>query len=212
MARHSLRFALSCIGAACLMTSIATIASARNLRVSEQRFRTTWQELRFKSPSGEVFATCPVTLEGSFHYSSIAKRALALVGFVTRAAVANESCREGHATVLTESLPWHVTYEGFLGTLPAIRAAIILLVGATFNSELFGFRCLITTTTSNPAVFGMDVGAGGTIVEWNFEPTPTIPSRSGGGFGCPVERLRIEGRGNPFILGSFLTRITLTLI
>jgi len=99
------------------------------------------------------FATvrCPVTLEGSFHSKTTSKVAGQLVGYISRVTVGNASCTSGHSTALTETLPWHITYEGFTGTLPRITEIHILLVGAAFRFELLGSFCLARTTTTEPA-------------------------------------------------------------
>jgi hypothetical protein len=136
------------------MAFAVNAASANRLSVSNRNFRVVWTSLEFKEPAG-FFGTvkCPVTLEGSFHYWTIAKREGALLGHVSRASVISASCTGGHATVLTESLPWHVTYQGFTGTLPDINEIALLLTGAKFKIEsALAGNCLATTSVEHPAL------------------------------------------------------------
>src|SRR4029077_3157461 len=95
---------------------------------------------------------CPVTLEGSLHSRTIPKivRVL-LIGAVSTVRIKNESCTGGTASVLR--LPWHMTYEGFRGTLPNITSVLLLLARFQFGLmvEIFGTRrtCLYGTSTDN---------------------------------------------------------------
>jgi len=81
--------------------------SARNLSVTEQSLRVVWTPIEFVA--GGRSARCNLTLEGSFHYRTIVKREGALSGFITRAILNTSS--GGSATVLTNTLPWHLTYN-----------------------------------------------------------------------------------------------------
>src|SRR4029077_9579140 len=95
---------------------------------------------------------CPVTLEGSLHSRTIPKivRVL-LIGAVSRVLIKNESCTGGTASILR--LPWHITYEGFVGTLPNIAAVLLLLQRFQFGLmvEILGTRrtCLYGTSTDH---------------------------------------------------------------
>jgi len=141
------------------MAFAVNAASANRLSVSNRNFRVVWTALEFREPAG-FFGTvrCPVTLEGSFHYWTIAKVEKALIGHVSRASVTSTSCTGGHATILTESLPWHVTYRGFTGTLPDINIFKILLTGAKFKIEsALAGNCLATTSVEHPALGNANV-------------------------------------------------------
>jgi len=131
-----------------LGASVST-ASARRIEVSSQRFHQVWSSLNFVGQFATV--KCPVTLEGSFHSKTTSKVIGQLVGYISRVTVGNSSCTSGHATALTETLPWHITYEGFSGILPRITEIHLLLVGAAFRFELLGGSCLARTTTTEPA-------------------------------------------------------------
>jgi hypothetical protein len=161
------------LAAAMLLSMAVGNASARNLSLNEQSFRAVWTPLEFVAGGNTV--KCNVTLEGSFHYRTIVKRADALIGFITRA-IAN-TCTGGSATVLTATLPWHLPYEGFSGTLPNITDIRIKLVGASFNVFPTGAprACLARTTTANPARGIANVGAGGRVTNLQAEPGASIP-------------------------------------
>jgi len=147
--RTYVRLTLGAATAAVVLGAAVSSAAARRIEVSSQRFHQVWTAFSFK---GEfATSTCPVTLEGSFHSKTTSKVAGQLVGYISRVTVGNSSCTSGHATVLTETLPWHITYQGFTGTLPRITEIHLLLVGAAFRFELLGASCLARTTTTEPA-------------------------------------------------------------
>jgi hypothetical protein len=130
--RLSTRLGLTALVAALLLAAAIGTASARNLSVSNQSFRVTWSRLDFEGRLG-IPTQCQVTLEGSFHSRTIAKVLRALIGAITRAAVKTESCTGGRATI--SGTPWHVTYQGFTGTLPNITAIVIALERYRFIIE-----------------------------------------------------------------------------
>ncbi len=144
--RTSVKLCFTALTAALLLASAIATTSARNLSVSNQQFRVTWQELEFAIEI--VTIICHVTLEGSFHYRTIVKRERTLIGYITQVAV-RRPCRNGEAWaangreahprlgVLANTLPWHVTYEGFAGTLPCITSIFLLLRGARFKIHSF---------------------------------------------------------------------------
>jgi len=114
------------LGAALAMGLAVGSVSANRLSVSNRNFRITWTELMFTS--GATSISCPLTLEGSFHYWTIAKVERALIGNISRASFGSASCPGGHATALQETLPWHVTYDGFRGVLPRITEIFLLFI------------------------------------------------------------------------------------
>jgi hypothetical protein len=197
------------LAATLLMALTVGSASARNLSISNRNWRIVWTELTFSAEDGSLPTTCPITLEGSFHYNTIVKRELTLVGMLTKAIVGNASCREGHATALTATLPWHILYQSFTGTLPNITSLRLLAVGASFLAEpFFGASCLQRSTATDPFVGIVTVGAGGVLPSIAPDEAATIPLT---GFGCP-ERGRFNGTGTVTLLGSTSTRIFLRLI
>jgi len=144
-----IKLILAAATATAVLGATVTTASARRIEVSNQRFHQVWRELSFEGEIATV--TCPVTLEGSFHSKTTSKVAGQLVGYISRVTVGNSSCTSGHATALTETLPWHITYQGFTGVLPRITEIHLLLVGAAFRFELLGGSCLSQTSTTEPA-------------------------------------------------------------
>jgi hypothetical protein len=122
--RTSVRLSVTALVAALLLASAIGTASAGRLSINEQFIRTTWSNFEFANSL--VTVRCPITLEGSFHSRTIPKSvALLLIGAVTKIQIKNESCT--NAQVGASMLPWHITYEGFTGTLPSITAIFPLL-------------------------------------------------------------------------------------
>jgi len=161
------------LGAALLLALATSGAAARSFGLSDNTYRAQWAALRFIAGGRTV--TCPVTLEGSFHSRTIAKVANSLIGYVTRAIVTNAACTNGSATVLTATLPWHVTYRSFAGTLPNIERISINLINASFQVQpRESVACLARTSTANPAV-GFISLAGGTATSLTAEEGAEIP-------------------------------------
>jgi hypothetical protein len=127
-------------------------ASANRLSINERGVRITWARLSFIAGTNTV--SCPVTLEGSFHSGTIRKVARALIGYISRAIVNGTEgpCTGGTATVLSETLPWHIQYRAFTGALPRIRTVSLRLIGASFRVRPAGLvACLARTTEAEPA-------------------------------------------------------------
>jgi len=78
---------LVAVGAAALLSVCVSTATAGRLSTSSPTFRSTFRELRLRLPFGTT--NCPVTLEGTLHSSTLAKVAGSLIGYITRASVAN---------------------------------------------------------------------------------------------------------------------------
>jgi hypothetical protein len=148
-----MRFAralLAVVASAVALGALVGSASASRLSLSSTTWRVTFAALTFEIREGFNAATCAVTLEGSFHSRSIVKRAGALIGYVNRAATGPCGFRTA-ATLLTETLPWHVRYESFAGTLPDITSVGIGIVG--LGMKIKGINetiCLTITTEREP--------------------------------------------------------------
>jgi len=173
------------LGTAMIMAVGVGSASAGRISISHGELtRLIWSSLKFQL-AGITGAECPVTLEASYHSTTISKTPNTLLGYVTRASISR--CITGNATILSETLPWHIQYGGFTETLPRPKL-IQNLVGATFliNNPLIG-TCRSRTTATEPGV---------AIVEPTYET---------GGNGI-AERVRVDetkriecvgiGRGN----------------
>jgi hypothetical protein len=138
---------LAVAGATVLLGALVSTASATRLSQSSQTTRATFSVVRFAGGFGTT--ECALTLEGSLHSRTIAKVEGALIGFITRATLG--ACSRGSATVLTASLPWHVRYTSFSGTLPAITRLNTSVTGAQFQirEPVFGVTCLASGGATN---------------------------------------------------------------
>jgi hypothetical protein len=121
--RTTVKLGLTALIATFLLASAINTASARNLSLTKEEIRVTWNSLEFESALATI--RCRFTMEGSFHSRTIAKVLGALIGVITRAAFKTESCANARATA--SRLPWHITYEGFLGNLPRITGLLLLV-------------------------------------------------------------------------------------
>jgi hypothetical protein len=194
------------VATAALATSVSS-SSASRLSLSNNAFRVVFSEPVGEPPPHIVL--CAATLEGSFHARTFAKVVSSLIGYITRAAFREETCRGGRMRVLRETLPWHIQYESFTGTLPSITSISAKVIGMAILTEFAAFpgsSCLIRTTAESPAKVIFPREAGGAIsFRWNEERF--IPTT---GF-CPEPLFGLFGTTSVTLLGA-LTRITLTLI
>jgi len=214
--RTGTKITVSSLTATLIFALAVTSANANRLSVSSRTFRITWTALSFfgeGTGSTENTIICPLTLEGSFHSATMAKVIGALVGHVNRATFG--SCTGGRFTVLQETLPWHVTYEGFSGTLPRITAVRLLLRGIAYAVEEnggLGTKCLYKDAGTSAAGEVL-VESGGAATGLIADETIRIPlfrSTGIGGFLCPSES-GFKGTGAVSVQGSS-TRITIRLI
>src|SRR6185503_5240245 len=174
---------ITSLAALTLGGAVAT-ASAGRFSISNQTFRAVWTRMTFGISSFNM--SCPITLEGTFHYRSILKVLRRLIGYVTRAAVGH-SCRTSIGTAAeawawngverilneittTSVLPLHVTYEGFGGVLPTISRINFLLTGfkLTIAAPLSG--CLATYGGPSSNTLGEASVSSGTVTELRPEP------------------------------------------
>jgi hypothetical protein len=213
------RLILAGVAASLALGLAVSAASAGRLSTSNARFRAVWAALNMGSFDNEISIRCPITLEGSFHSATIRKTPGALMGAITKAVVngAEPPCTGGRLTILQESLPWHVTYASFRGTLPRIEEITFLARRYSYRAEttILGFRVscqyvdqnrpeesLTSTIAVNP-----ETGQ----VTSNTPSTNRYASWIAGSELCP-KRARYEGVGQVFLLGSSTTRLTVTLI
>lgn len=179
MTQRSRLFVAGLAAAMLLLVAVGS-ASASHLSTNETRFRIVWTSLEFVEPIFNTAVLCPTTLEGSFHSATIAKTAGLLIGAITRASVAPPGgCRNGEATILTETLPWHVQYSSFKGTLPSITGIVQRMIGAAFriHSTISGVTCLSTTEVRHPSQ-GIAEIEGGVVNRMTAEPEQNIPCGS----------------------------------
>jgi hypothetical protein len=160
---------------------------------------------------GTPLLTCPVTMEGSFHSATISKVIGALIGYVSRATAG--TCRGGSMSITQTSLPWHVTYEGFTGTLPGIREIALLLRSINYQVILTFLGAQITCGYGRPEDnfrSSLIREAGGAITTVAPDTTIRFQKLSGSVF-CPGTVGYIGNAANITLLGN-TTRISVRLI
>src|SRR6185503_14110169 len=111
----------------------------------------------------------------------------------------------------TNTLPWHLTYEGFGGNLPNINRLNLLLRGIkiTISAPLAG--CLATYGSPTANVIGEATVSSGTITDLRPEPNASLPlTESAGPERCPNPGT-LSGTGTVTQLES-ATSLTVTLI
>ncbi|HEX7291070.1 MAG TPA: hypothetical protein VF250_08095 [Conexibacter sp.] len=139
---------LAVAGATVLLSALVSSASATNFSISNQQLRSQFREVRFSGLFGVT--SCRLTLEGSLHSSTIAKVISSLIGYITTVLLGG--CTTGTATVLDETLPWHVRYANFVGALPNITRIDTYVINAEFRVRTpEGFNCLSRSTPERPA-------------------------------------------------------------
>jgi hypothetical protein len=217
---------LAGLTATLLMGLAVSSATAGRFSVSNRNFRVTWANLIFEGQTAEgaeagLNVTCPVTLEGSFHSATIRKTERALIGAISRGIVKRESCRSNlepaRATILQETLPWHLTYESFAGTLPNITSITVLLRRYAFqlSATIFANRCLYRDA-GNPEENQAGIITRNTATGALSTLTPATGRRASFFSGAPFPEQcppfgRLSGEGQVFLLGN-TTRISVTLI
>jgi hypothetical protein len=147
---------LAVVGATVLLGAFVSSASATRLSSSTQTISANWARMNFSATFGTV--ECAVTLSGSLHSRTITKTRGSLIGLITDARVG--ACARGEAQVLTATLPWHVQYESFAGTLPTITSITTRVIGSSFRAGFFGIGCLSRTEAANPATGTYNLSAG----------------------------------------------------
>ena len=205
------RFVPGLVAAIILAAAVGT-ASARNLSASNQNIRVTWASLELSNNVNSTTIRCPVTLEGSFHSRTLVKSVGSLTGLITRVAINNASCTNGRVTVLTGTLPWHLTYQGFTGTLPNIATIRFSIIGGAFEIETGSNTCLALGTSEEPAGGIATLGAGREVTGLRADETRRIRLRNGtGGIFCGLGSGAFSGTGTVTVLGT-TTRVSITLI
>lgn len=183
---RSVKLSIAVVSATFVLFALVGVASANTLSVSSLAMRSTWTSAEFIGGFSTI--RCAFTVEGSMHTRTTTKTAGALVGFITRASVG--PCPSGSSTVLTATLPWHVQYSGFTGTLPSINSVIESIIDSKWSvrEPSLGATCLVTATASSPntATFNLTSGSvtsvtlGGTIpCTGAINVTGTVGGRSG---------------------------------
>jgi hypothetical protein len=198
------KLVLASLTAAAILASALASASARNLSITNDRFRVVWTGLEKNFVESGLTVRCQVTLEGSFHSRTLRKTTGALIGSISRGTVHLAQCQGGLPTVAQESLPWHVRYRSFAGALPAITSFDVEVVGAKLILEVSGVRCTTQSTAASPWVFRATVAASGRIESFNPDGAAQIPVR--GSFPCEFAgNYTLSGAGRITLLGSTIS-------
>jgi hypothetical protein len=138
------------IAAGVLLAFFAGPASASRFAFDESRFVVIWSSLRFYENVG-LGVTCPATMSGTFHSRTISKVSGQLVGYIDRINVREAACIGGIGKAPEETLPWHLRYDSFAGTLPRITRLRIQIIGLNILNHIFeGPSCLFESTAAAP--------------------------------------------------------------
>lgn len=175
------KFALAGLAAALVLSIAVTSAHAERLSVSSRNFTVVWARLTKVTTGGFGPIECPITVSGSYHSSTISKVLGALIGFINRASVDSSGCTGGRETVNLESLPWHIRYRAFSGSLPNITSIVWGAVGVKWTLEAAGVSCTTQSTAANPWVFLSNLSSG-RLVSVTAESSAGVPLR--GSFFC----------------------------
>jgi hypothetical protein len=191
---------LAVASAAVLVAALVSTASANRLSSSSQTLRARFPNVSFLGGFGNT--ECALTLEGSFHTRTIVKTSGALIGYLTRAIIGGTHCIRGSATILTTSLPWHIRYESFGGTLPNITAINTTLTGVQLQVKepVFGIVCLASGGTLTDRYIR---DAGGVLTTEVLGGTSPTSCGSNG---------TLSGTSESLTVLNSVTRITVTLI
>jgi len=200
---------LTALAAVMLLSLAVGAASAGRLSVGNQRFRVTWSRLEWQSEVATL--RCPVTLEGSFHSTTIAKAARTLLGSITKVNIREASCEGGSLQIRNETLPWHITYESFTGALPNITSVNFLLSRYLFGFETAGVSCSYGTSMDNVTLAAALVAS--EVIELRPVAGRNVSHLLSGSIFCAatINFVSSAGDGRMTVLNS-TTRIRITLI
>lgn len=194
MGRRSKLILASLLTTLCLAVVVSD-ASAHRFEIHEQNFFMTWpaaEQLRFIN-NEYIAIECEVLLGGIFHSRIFSKVSGSLIGEIH--VTQKEPCttRPGErfglmwildqverqeGVELPESLPWHIRYDSFTGTLPAIVTMKWQLIGASFLLQgVFGIRCLFKSTAERPLFLIAELKANGEIERVRVDETKPIPKK-----------------------------------
>jgi hypothetical protein len=198
---------LTALTAAAIFASLAASASARNFSLTNRNIRVVWTETNPFEWVIEALTAfkCRVTLEGSFHCATISKITEALVGYISRATTDQETCIDpsGNGVRVVprqETLPWHIRYISFSGTLPRIRPRLRLL---GVGMRLLHFPTIGNCNYRMNAEFFVTGPAGAEVTEGpgsvKLDEALSFNSET---FGCPRQSLRSSSAAPLLLLGT----------
>jgi hypothetical protein len=224
--RNSARLLLSCALATFALAAAVHTASARELSFSTQDIRAVWAPVTVILPESAIEFTCLMTLEGRLHSRTIGKVDGNLIGYITRAIVGHPCAGAGEmwihngteaplGNVRATSLPWHMTYRGFTGTLPTITEIRILLRGIRTTAywrvgEIT--LCLANFGNAEESIISeWKVGAGGRIIAIQFLAQPLVRRETFNMTSCQPN-IRWNSSATQVTQLSTTTAISVTLI
>lgn len=191
---------LASLTAALALCVAVASSSANRLSLSERGFRFTWTPITFIYEISEAHrANCNLTLDGSFHSSTFPKAPGTLIGSITRTSIS--TCG---ITVLTETLPWHIRYDAFVGRLPTIGELKVSFTGVALRVNEFG--CLAFSTVELPMRWLLEISRGA-VGRVTADPTIGLLARGL----CESENFRYQGVAT-LTRPSSTTAIAVTLI
>ncbi len=181
--RSNIKLLSSGVAAALVLAIGVAGAQARRFELSSQTIRAIWTELPFIL--GESTPRCPVTLEGSFHSKTLSKVSGELVGYITRARTRKgaENCASNWGALFldteegfAQTLPWHILYDSFEGTLPVIRGIRVQIIELSirFREPLLGIRCLYKSLETQPLFLIFRLNAAGTVTGLQAEESEIL--------------------------------------
>ena len=205
------------------LAALVTTASATSLSITNKNIREVWSSIEFTNAAATI--RCRVTVEGTLHENTIAKVERSLIGYITRATL-GRPCTGGTAWIyngvetnevlggtLANSLPWHITYEGFNGSLPTPEAIRILIVLARFKlrATFLGITllCVYRTTSTQNLTVAANLGSGGRVTSVAASSAELTSETAGG---CPRGRLRSPAGDGAFWLLGTTNAVSITLI
>ena len=204
MGRHT-RLLAGVVAALALGAATGT-ASANRLSISSQSFRLNWAPATIAGQSGSgISVECNLTFEGSFQRTTTEKTVGQPLGDITRPTLG--TCTGGSATLLSETLPWHITYEAFTGTLPNITGVVARFIGVSIGITDSGLPCLLRTEAEHPVSATAIRGEGSTVTGVRFDETDLIVGA--GNFVCRMLRLNLSGTGRFLAANGEAFRYTL---
>lgn len=170
---------LAALFAAVVLAAATAGASANRLSIQAPVFRIIFARFTLQ-PSLGSSVICPLTVAGTFHGAVLTKNLNSLIGHVVSVSIGRqfageEVCEGGFATVLRETLPWHVQYGGFTGILPSISGMIARFIGFAMKIDNGSIACLFRTTNERPLRGTFIREAGGRLSEFSADASSTIP-------------------------------------
>jgi hypothetical protein len=216
MMRTSARLGVAALLAATTLAAALGTASARNLEISAQGILSSWSRLELQTSAATV--RCPITLDGSFHSRTIPKTVNLLVGAITEVRIKEANCTNGSASINNATLPWHIVYTGFTGTLPAIISVRPAVERFRFTTTLLGIPCAYGAATDR-IVGAANLNAAGEVTELSpvagSNIVNIIEGRNPGElFGCPRTGSMAANASDGIVnvLNNWTTRIRVRLI